>query len=48
MQVGNQAFVVGGYDGDDVFGDAWMLNLERMQWKGRGIVAVKPAGTGLK
>jgi len=33
VQVGNQAFVVGGYDGDDVFGDAWMLNLERMQWK---------------
>ena len=33
MQVGNHAFVVGGYDGDDVFGDAWRLDLVTLQWR---------------
>lgn len=33
VQVGDQAFVVGGYDGDDVFGDAWRLDLVNLQWR---------------
>jgi len=33
VQVGDQAFVVGGYDGDDVFGDAWRLDLVTLQWR---------------
>jgi len=33
VQVGNHAFVVGGYDGDDVFGDAWRLDLVTLQWR---------------
>jgi len=33
VQVGNHAFVVGGYDGDDVFGDAWRLDLVSLQWR---------------
>jgi hypothetical protein len=32
-EVGSQAFVVGGYDGDDVFGDAWRLDLASLQWR---------------
>ena len=31
-QIKQHVWVFGGYDGDDVFGDAWQLDLSTMQW----------------
>jgi len=31
-QIDDKVWVFGGYDGDDVFGDAWQLNLSSLQW----------------
>lgn len=32
VQLGDEAWVIGGYDGDEVYGDAWKLDLTHMQW----------------
>lgn len=32
VQIGNQVWIFGGYDGEDVFGDAWQLDLISMRW----------------
>jgi len=32
VQIGKLVWVFGGYDGDDVFGDAWQLDMSTMQW----------------
>ena len=32
VQIGKHVWVFGGYDGDDVFGDAWQLDMSTMQW----------------
>jgi len=32
VQIGPHVWVFGGYDGEDVFGDAWRLDLSTLQW----------------
>jgi len=32
VQIEDKVWVFGGYDGDDVFGDSWKLDLSSMQW----------------
>jgi len=32
VQFGDKAWVIGGYDGEDVYGDTWRLDLDQMQW----------------
>jgi hypothetical protein len=29
----DQVFILGGYDGDDIFGDVWRLDLDQLQWR---------------
>ena len=31
-QIADQVWVFGGYDGDEVYGDAWQLDLSTLQW----------------
>ena len=28
-----QVFILGGYDGEDIFGDLWRLDLDQFQWR---------------
>lgn len=32
MQLDSRVWLLGGYDGDEVYGDAWCLELRDMQW----------------
>lgn len=33
VHLGNKVFVLGGYDGEDIFGDVWRLDLDQLQWR---------------
>ena len=32
VQIRETVWIFGGYDGEDVFGDIWQLNMETLQW----------------
>ena len=32
VQIQETVWIFGGYDGEDVFGDIWQLNMETLQW----------------